>query len=124
MEISPLIWVGAIAMGTLSAYLAHQRGKRPLLWFVLGFLFGIFGLFALFFTSKKKSIPSPTPAPLPSIPGPIDKHWYYLDTTHQQQGPMSHSALTAALHQGKLTPATLVWHEDLPTWQPLQQILG
>ncbi|HSX25648.1 MAG TPA: DUF4339 domain-containing protein [Chlamydiales bacterium] len=114
---------GGIIIGALSAYLAYRRGKNPYLWFGLGFLFGIFGLLFLFFTPKKKEVPVQEEAPLPTIQGPSNKFWYYLDPAQQQQGPMSLDALTAAWREGKIELSTYVWHEDLTDWKPLQEII-
>lgn len=117
------------AFAILSAYLAHRRGRNPYIWFCVGFFFGIFGVMAIFFAPQKKPkeavqpIPEPIPAPILSIQGPTDKFWYYLDPTHQQQGPMSLDALTLAWREGRISPATFVWHEDLSDWKPLKDLL-
>ncbi len=121
---SPVMLLTAAVMGTLSAYLAKKRGKNPYLWFALGFFFGIFGIFALFFTSGAKKIPTQMPKqPVLRIEGPSDKFWYYLDPTHNQQGPMSRDALTEAWKSGKIDLSTFVWHEELPEWKPLKDTL-
>ena len=125
--VSPLMIVSALAIGSFSAYLAHKRGKNPYLWFLIGFLFGIFGIFAIFFASgkKKKRTRAPVqPKPVPTIQGPTDKFWYYLDPSHQQLGPMSRDALSAAWKEGKIGPATYVWHEEMPNWKPLKETLS
>lgn len=117
-------------MGVLSAYLAHRRGKNLYLWFSLGFLFGIFGILAIFFApnpkKKESSSVAPViqePAPAPSIQGPKDKFWYYLDPTHVQQGPVSFDALTTAWREGKITVSTYVWNEDLTDWKVLAELV-
>ena len=43
--------------------------------------------------------------------------------TPQQQGPMSHDALTAAWREGKLNLSTYVWNEELPEWKPLEEFV-
>ena len=35
------------AAGLISGYLAYRRGKNPILWFLVGALFGLFGVFGL-----------------------------------------------------------------------------
>lgn len=124
IPISPLMLVSAFLMGGISAYLAYKRGKNPYLWFVLGFLFGIFGIFAIFFTSApKKTLEQMPPQPILKIDGPSDKFWYYLDPAHQSQGPMSRDALTAAWKTGKINLSTYVWHEEMTEWKPLKETL-
>ncbi len=120
--------IGGAIMGLLTSYIAYRRGRNLYLWFAIGFLFGIFGVMGIFFATrnKKKEIPiasEPVPVPQPIIVGPIDKFWYYLDPAHVQQGPMSHDALTSAWREGKITPNTYVWHEDLSDWKPLQELV-
>ncbi len=124
LAISPLMIVSALGIGALSAYLARKRGRNPYLWFAVGFLFGIFGIFAIFFASGKKKEEAAAPKePVFSIQGPKDKFWYYLDPANQQLGPMSHDAVTAAWHEGKIHMGTLVWHEELPEWKPLKEVV-
>jgi hypothetical protein len=76
---------------------------------------------------KKKQSKSRKPASQPIkyyfIDGPNQKLWYYLDPSQNQLGPMSHHALTNAWKEGKVTPATYVWHEELPEWKPLQEFI-
>ncbi len=108
-----------------SAYFAHKRGRNPYLWFFLGGVFGIFGLMAIFFAPRNR--PKPLPPiklePQPYLVGPVDKFWYHLDPSHQQQGPMSYQAITKAWKEGKIKPSTYIWHEELVDWKPLEEIV-
>jgi hypothetical protein len=45
-------------------------------------------------------------------------NWFYAEG-NQQAGPVSDSQLDEFLRSGKISPATLVWHEGMPQWQPL-----
>jgi len=119
---APALFLASSAVGLISGYLAHKRGKNPLVWFVLGFLFGIFGLFAIFFSPKRTQAPRPT-TPKPYLEGPIGRFWYYLDAAHKQVGPMSYDLMTKAWKNGTVSPATLVWHEEMTDWRPLQELI-
>ncbi len=112
-------------VGLLSAYLAVRRGRNPYFWFLIGFLFGLLGLIAIFVvTREKKSMKDPiSVVPQPYIDGPNHCFWYYLDPEYRQLGPMSYQALTEAWQKGELTSSTLVWHEDLPNWKELQEFI-
>ncbi|MBF8263482.1 MAG: hypothetical protein HW387_1147 [Parachlamydiales bacterium] len=114
----------AAIVGTITAIIASKRGHNPYFWFAIGFLFGILGLIAIFIAPlpKKKPPPAP-PAPVSYIDGPIDRFWYYLDEARLQKGPMSHNALTQAWKKGEIPVTTLVWHEDLPNWKELQELI-
>ncbi|MBI5273176.1 MAG: DUF4339 domain-containing protein [Chlamydiia bacterium] len=126
MPISALI-LSASAMGLLGAYLAHRRGRNPYAWFCIGFFFGLLGAMFIFFAPahKKTALQGESKSSIPSfiLQGPTDKFWYYVDKAEQQIGPMSFEALRSAWGQGKISPATYVWHEDLPDWKPLETFL-
>ena len=113
--------------GLTAAYLAHLRQKNPYFWFFMGFIFGLLGLMILFLSylqdNKAKAAESPPPLPQPYLEGPIDRYWYYLSAAHEQQGPMSFEALTQAWKRGEISLGSLVWHEELPEWKPLQELI-
>jgi len=116
--------IAGFIMGLISAYLAQRRGRNPIFWFFMGLIFGVFGLLFFFnIPAKKKLPPISKPQPQPYVFGPSDKFWYFLDDTHTQIGPMSYIALSNQWRQGKIKPATFVWHEDLPDWKPLQELI-
>ena len=129
---TPASFISAIIFGLLTAYFSYKRKKNPYLWFLIGFFLGIVGLFAILYspsrgkTRRAKRGKSPTKQPqerlLPSLPGPLDKFWYYLDPAHNQVGPMSHSAITKALHQGQISKATYVWNEEMSEWKKLEDL--
>lgn len=115
----------SLLIGALSATLAYRRARNPYLWFFIGFIFGLFGVFAIFLLPlpTKKELPQPPAQPQPYIDGPGDRFWYYLDPSSDQQGPMSRDALTHAWKKGEVHAETFVWHEDLSTWKPLQELI-
>jgi hypothetical protein len=121
----PSLFLASGAIGLVSAYLAHRRNKNPILWFCVGFFFGIFGIFAIFFAPapKKKELPLAPTQPKPYLHGPMDRFWYYVDQANQKVGPMSYDAVAKAWTQGNISPITLVWHEELTEWKPLQELI-
>ncbi|MBM3183849.1 MAG: DUF4339 domain-containing protein [Chlamydiae bacterium] len=125
LPFSPLTLIIAFFTGLLGLYFARKRGRNPYAWFFIGFFFGVLGVMVIFFAPnpKKKSASvaeTPKEVPLPTIQGPSDKFWYYLDPTHQQIGPMSFEALKTAWQDGKVSLTTYVWHEELPEWKLLK----
>ncbi len=118
------LWIAlpALAMGCITAFLAERRGYNPYLGFLVGVLFGCLGLFALFFFTQRKEKKGSVPnkIPIPTLQGPKDKFWYYVDLNQIQKGPISFEALRTAWKEGTVSPATLVWNEELLEWKPLQ----
>ncbi|MEM7174398.1 MAG: DUF4339 domain-containing protein [Chlamydiota bacterium] len=115
-------------VGSLCAYQANKRGRHPGAWFVVGILFGIFGLAILYLLPAKKlssryrrSTRSEAAIPPLSerLPAPSDPHqlWHYLDESTQTQGPMSSYALQDAWTKKKISPSTYVWNEKMENWK-------
>jgi len=126
MEIDPKAFLFLSCVnGAMAAFFAKSRQKNPYLWFGIGFMFGLIGIFYLFYlTSKKKAAPQ-TPVRQPVVqlpPQGASKMWYYLDSENKQFGPMSYQALGNAKSEGKITPATYVWNEDFSEWKKLEEI--
>lgn len=121
--ISPATLIMAVVFGMTASYLASRKKWNPYLWFFLGFIFGIVGLFAVFMVPPKKKVrrrapaPKRTETPTPVLQGPSDKFWFYLDASHAQVGPISYNAIVKALHQGQISKTTYVWHENLTDWK-------
>lgn len=127
--ITPATAISAVLFGLIATYFAIRKKKNPYLWFTIGFFFGMIGLFAIFLSppqrklkKKEEELPELAASPLPVFPGPLDKFWYYLDPSHQQVGPMSHSAITKAFHEGLVSQTTYVWNEDMSDWKKLEEL--
>jgi membrane protease subunit (stomatin/prohibitin family) len=61
------------------------------------------------------------PAPAAPPPPPPPAAWH-VAVNGQTQGPFDVAALQAAISQGRLTPATLVWSAALSGWTPAGQV--
>ena len=109
-----------ILVGLAAAYLAKtKKGRRPFVWFLIGFSFGILGLVTLFFLPKHKEQTEELP-PVPPIKISHVKKgdWYFINQTEQQEGPISYEELqTKALDE-----ETYVWHEQFSEWKKLKEI--
>lgn len=129
-EMNPALTIAiGLLTGAACAHYAKAQGRNPWRWFWVGFLFGVFGLLAIFFWPKTKKEPpapaAPTAAP-PALPPPAhaDKLWYYLDEENQRHGPMSYTALRAALHEKKISEESYVWNEALDDWKRLGEAMS
>lgn len=118
----------------ICAYYAEKKGRYPLGWFILGFLFTIFSLIVLFFLSPlkqeeagsstavvKDELKGPPPAPI-EFTKEEDRLWYYLDQNHQQMGPVSMVALREEWNRGLLELNSYVWADGMEKWEKVDQL--
>ncbi len=107
-------------LGIIAANIAVKKGKNPYLWFSIGLLFGLLGVFILYFFNKPPPVQAPT-QPLKVAPTSLTL-WYYLNKEHQQCGPITFMALKNELQAGELPPSTYVWSEELDNWQQIKDL--
>jgi len=114
-----------VLIGALTSYLAKQKGRDPVTWFVIGTLFSLFGLIALYFMPSKEA--SANKDSKPENPVQIaDDHelvhdWYYADQEHQQRGPISYHELMSLWNTYVISNDSLVWSEGMLEWMPFGQ---
>lgn len=120
----PILLCFWLLQGSIAAYYAKRKGRNPYLWFAIGCVFGILGIFAVFFLKKPaQKDPKTVDAEAKPVPKSLPhRHWYYLDQNSQQVGPVSTSALESAWREGKITPSTYVWHEGMDNWKLWQDV--
>lgn len=122
-----LFW---LFFGVLTSYIAQRKGRRPVLWFFIGVLFGILAATLIFF------LPRPQPKAgfktnlnkKTSIPINLQrsdawlKMWYYLDPAQKQKGPIELPDLIKIVKGKEITENTLIWGEGMSEWKPLSQV--
>jgi hypothetical protein len=108
---------------------ARRLGKNPIIWLVLGALFGIFAFLALVFIGLRKPVKKTAPA-APLVPTPValspshaEKFWYYLNNNKEQFGPMSFQGLGKAWKEGAVSETTFVWNEEMENWQHFKDVV-
>ena len=113
------------AMGLFTSHLAKKKGKRPQVWFFLGFLFGIFGIILLYivptFSKREEKKPFVAPKPVERSDAWI-KMWYYLDPTRQPMGPLEFPDFLDKVKEKKIEGNTLIWGEGMKEWQKLSDL--
>ncbi|MCP5508298.1 MAG: DUF4339 domain-containing protein [Chlamydiales bacterium] len=110
-------------MGGCTAYLAHLFHRNPFIWFVLGFLFGVFALIALLLLPPVEQKTIVVKIPVAPAPDPLKmKTWYYLDEQHQQVGPLEFEQMRACYIQDKIGGDTFVWSEGMEDWLKVKDI--
>lgn len=121
----------------LSAYVAKQRGRDPIAWFMIGILLGIFAPILLMIlkpvgvtVSQDKVVEENEEEKLELIPQNTsandfgNKVWFYIDPSHQQQGPIYFAQLKALWSDAKIQPSTYVWCEGMQDWKRIQELPG
>lgn len=119
----------------ISAYIAKQKGRDPVGWFMIGILLGIFSpLLLLILKPLNKDLEEETEidenmklAPPIEETSPIkysDKEWFYLDNSNKQQGPLYFSALRNLWAEKKIGESTYVWTEGMQKWIRIRELAG
>ena len=112
-----------VFLGYATSRYALKKELNPRLWFLLGFLFGIFAPLYLLLIHpiiqkrKAKLEPKTEEKRINPMFDRID--WYYLDHMHAQQGPMSFVAFKNHFDIGEIGEDTLVWNEEMTEWKEL-----
>lgn len=114
--ITPFTLIAWLIFGAIAAIYAKRRGKNPFLWFGLGAMLGVLGIFLLFFMPKKKKLQQT--ALVHPLPANEKLFWYYLDEENRQRGPFAFDVLKQARKEGRLSSQTFVWNQTLDKWEP------
>jgi hypothetical protein len=112
-----LFW---LFFGLLASFLAKKKRRNPVTWFFFGLFFGLIGALVLFLLPP---VPLKRPPPTPARPLRSDvwlKMWYYLDSSHQKQGPFEFSDFAKFWKEERFHETSLVWGEGMGTeWKRL-----
>lgn len=123
-----------ILIGLLTGYCAQRRGRDAKVWFLIGFLFGLIGLGALFLFPRKDMEEVPNTESL-NTSKPIEdqveppriesqsKEWFYLDKQNNQFGPITFESLKEKLNSGIVDGSTYVWTEGMENWMRIRDKL-
>ena len=105
----------------LSYHYASKRGRDPYIWFFLGFIFGLFGLIALFILPDIKKITSPSLPPKQQKYSPIlYQEWFYIDSNKEQQPPITFEKLKTMWNDGTLKSSSYVWTKGMDNWKQIK----
>lgn len=125
----------SILIGGVTGYFAEQRGRNPFLWFFIGMFFGFLGLLVLFLlpSAKKENVATPrpeeredprqvlmTPPPVLTEKPLEQREWFYLDLTHQQQGPVSFQEVERLWKENQISARTYLWSEGMGDWKRIE----
>jgi hypothetical protein len=136
-----------VLFGITCSYLAKDKGRSPLNWFIIGLLFGIIGLVVLLLMPriKKPEEDAPQVEEAPQKVQPIEEveseeepstinspptqselyrmnPWYYLDGKHVQIGPVDFQDILEAWRYGEISLSSYVWTDTMSNWQKIEQL--
>lgn len=123
-------------IGYLCSRIAQNRGRNPMLWFILGAILGLIAVIVLYILPSRVVVASAGAIPenkvsdedVSYIPPedvasrPPEALWYYLDKENNQFGPMSFNALQSAWNSDEINAATYVWNEKMEDWKTLEEL--
>ena len=121
--LSILTWV---LFGCAAAVWSKSRGRSPLAWFIIGAIFGIFGLILLFLLptvvdQEKEAaevIVEEKPAPAEEFLPAND--WFYLNDDKKSCGPIGMREMKELWAKGLLKERSWVWHEAIGDWKRVE----
>lgn len=121
-----LLLLAWIAMGAVTAHFARQRGRDPIVWFVVGLLFGVLGLVGLFVIPEQGEKPEAAePQSPPELVLPFGykrKDWFYLTSEGEQIGPLPFELLQQNWSEGNILEQTYIWCDGMKSWLTLGEI--
>jgi GYF domain 2 len=124
--LSVILW---LMIGSATAYYANQRGRDPVVWFMIGMLLGLFGLLLVFILpsgkteNKEQSIDSTHDITVfTAVPDYPLVGYYYYDRNQNRQGPLSLDDLKNAWTQKQVDKETFVWYEGLLDWKKIEEL--
>lgn len=119
-----IIVIVALIMGYVNRRYAARKGYGPI-WFLIGFFFGMFALLTLHLLPNKKILQQLQNPPAPAKPyfHPFSQvQWFYLNTSHEQIGPLSFEQLTKTWQEKVTNEKTYVWSENLSQWEFIENL--
>lgn len=130
-----ILFLACLVIGAVTAYFAYQRGRDPVIWFMLGMFLGILGLILLFLLpplhGEDLQLEGEEEHPIESQKEMIlqnasheylIKDWFYLDSTHQQQGPVRFEDLRNIWEEGSISGKSYVWCEGMGDWKKIEEL--
>ena len=120
--------------GLFTSFIARQRGRDPVGWFMLGMLLGIFAPLLLMILPPKVAEESLTNTEENEDEKLAHfeyhskecflKNWFIVDKTAQMVGPLSLEKLKYFWEEGMVHSHSYIWTEGMMNWQKVQEIPG
>jgi hypothetical protein len=127
-----------IFFGSISSYLAKQRGRDPVGWFMIGMLLGILAPLLLLLLpnlteqedkplqdieeNEDQKLARLEPTPPPPEENYNLKEWFFLNDQGVQNGPMGFHMLKQAWKEGVLFGHSYVWSEGMSGWKRIEEM--
>ena len=132
----------SILFGWGTSYLAQQRGRDPVIWFLLGMFLGILGPLVVlvmpdaskqkgktqgsssnpFYTGPDSTTIEVQPSEVYTVTQFHQHEWYYYDQAQERHGPITFEDLRRMWHDNVVGGNTFVWHEGRDSWTRISEI--
>jgi len=122
-----------IMFGFLTGYIAKRKGRDPVIWTMVGIIFGMIGtllLLALPAYKEKSQIKEDQNDEMEINELAVfskedcsaklfQTNWYYLNEKLEQNGPYAFNLLKKIWIDGKITPNSFIWTEGMTNWEKI-----
>lgn len=124
--------------GGVCSYVAKNKGRNPVMWYILGMLFCLLALIVLSLLPSLK-----TPAQISDeteenedeklsgsgfdekkILAYQQNEWFYLGEDKQPKGPVGFNDLKTLWMDGLLESRSFVWTEGMVNWKRISEMVG
>lgn len=131
-----------VLSGFIGYYIAIKKNKSPVLWFIIGFFFGLIGILILILLPETPNIQNKPPYrnQYSSKPNQQNEtfeetiilhedenqeefdHWFFLNHEKQTLGPFSLKAICKNISKKEQPEKTWLWKKGMKNWQRLEEI--
>lgn len=129
-----------VLLGFIGYYIAIKKNKSPIIWFIVGFLFGFIGIIILLILSDK--VDNSNDLSYENKYSPRNKQnkeyieeatvqqeetqpsnfWFFLNENKQITGPVSLDIIYKNIIKKEYPEKTWIWKKGMKNWQRLEEI--
>jgi GYF domain 2 len=124
-----------LTFGAICSFVAKQKGRDPVAWYILGMLFCLLALVVLFLLpplpSQAEDIEENEDQKLSGLkPGgqtePLytQNEWFYISEEKRAQGPVGFELLKKMWQEGRLSSNSFLWTEGMNQWKRVKELKG
>lgn len=126
-----------LLFGGICSYVAKQKGRDPVAWYILGMLFCLLSLIVLLLLPPLKpfkvneEVEENEDHKLSGIKFEIQSEtsfqqneWFYIGEDKQPKGPVAFNFLKSLWKEGQIGSSSFVWTEGMLQWKRIKELSG